>query len=205
MAISYPLSLPTAAGIRSVSFTAKNAVAYSMSPFTFAGQAHKYTGQTWEAEISLVPIRQRSDAEQWNSFLMSLNGQVGTFLLGDPNGARSRGVASTFPGVPIITSQTGSTIAVTGASKSKSGWLLTGDYIQVGSAGTATLHKVLEDANTNASGNVTLEIWPALRGSRFGSVVVTNAVGNFRLAENSTGWNADVAQYGITFSAREAV
>ena len=39
MAISYPLSLPNQTSIRSIQFTARNAVAYSRSPFTFSGQA----------------------------------------------------------------------------------------------------------------------------------------------------------------------
>lgn len=205
MAITYPLTLPTHTGIRSVSFRARNAVAYSMSPFTFAGQAHQYAGQMWEADITLPPLRDRADAEQWNAFLMSLNGQAGTFLLGDPNGATPRGTASTSPGTPIITNQTGSTISVTGAATSQTGWLLAGDYIQLGAAATATLHKVLVDADTDGSGNATLEIWPAVRDTRSGSVVVADTVGRFRLAESVSGWNADVAQYGITFSAMEAV
>ena len=204
MAITYPLALPTHTGIRSVSFRARNAVAYSMSPFTFAGQAHQYAGQMWEADITL-PAMRRSNAEQWNAFLLSLNGQAGTFLLGDPNGATPRGTAAASPGTPIITDQTGSTISVTGAATSQTGWLLAGDYIQLGAATTATLHKVLVDADTDGSGNATLEVWPAVRGTRSGSVVVSNAVGKFRLAENVSGWNADVAQYGITFSAMEAV
>lgn len=205
MAITYPLTLPTAAGIRSVGFRANNAVAYSMSPFTFSGQAHRYAGQMWEADINLVPIRDRADAEQWNAFLMSLNGQAGTFLLGDPNGATSRGSASASPGTPVITDQTGGTISITGASTNKTGWLLAGDYIQIGAASAATLHKVLEGASTDGSGNVTLEIWPGVRGTRSGSVTVSNTVGRFRLAENVTGWNADIAEYGISFSAREAI
>ena len=205
MAITFPLTLPTHTGIRNVSFRANNAVAYSMSPFTFAGQAHQYAGQMWEADITLPPIRDRADAEQWNAFLMSLNGQAGTFLLGDPNGCVPRGTASASPGTPIITAQTGSTIAVTGAATSQTGWLLAGDYIQLGAASSATLHKVLVDADTDISGNATLEVWPAVRGTRSSSVVVAHAVGRFRLAENVSGWNADVAQYGITFSAMEAV
>ena len=205
MAISYPLSLPTVSGIRAVEFRATNAVAYSASPFTFAGQAHAYPGQMWQADITLAPMRDRADAEEWNAFLLSLFGQSGTFLLGDPNATRSRGLASDFTGVPVVTAQTGSTITVTGASTSKTGWLLVGDYIQIGTGANATLHKVLQSANTDASGAVTLEVWPALRGSRTGAVSVTNCVGVFRLSSNETGWSADISNYSITFAAREAI
>jgi hypothetical protein len=94
MAISYPLSLPTVSGIRAVEFRATNAVAYSASPFTFAGQAHAYPGQMWQADVTLAPMRDRADAEEWNAFLLSLRGQFGTFLLGDPNASTLRGTAT---------------------------------------------------------------------------------------------------------------
>lgn len=205
MPIVYPLTLPTHTGIRSIELRGVNAVAYSMSPFTFSGQAHAYAGQMWEADITLPPLRGRDEAEPWNAFLMALNGQEGRFLLGDPNGATPRGTASTSPGTPIITDQTGSSIDVTGAASSQTGWLLAGDYIQIGAASSATLHKVLVDADTDSSGDVTLEIWPGVRGTRSGSVIVSNTVGNFRLSSNSTGWSADPARYSITFGAREAI
>ena len=83
MAITYPLSLPTHTGISQIEFRATNAVAYSRSPFTFAGQAHAYAGQMWQADVTLPPMR-RSDAEQWVAWLVSLKGQVGVFYLGDP-------------------------------------------------------------------------------------------------------------------------
>ena len=205
MAITYPLTLPTHTGIRSIELRGVNAVAYSASPFTFSGQAHAYAGQMWEADITLPPLKGRNEAEPWNAFLMALNGQAGRFLLGDPNGATPRGTASTSPGTPIITDQTGSTIDVTGAASSQTGWLLAGDYIQIGTASAATLHKVLVDADTDGSGDVTLEIWPGVRGTRSGSVIVSNTVGNFRLSSNSAGWSADPTQYSITFGAREAI
>ena len=374
MAITYPLTLPTHTGIRSVSFRARNAVAYSMSPFTFAGQAHQYAGQMWEADITL-PTMRRSNAEQWNAFLMSLNGQAGTFLLGDPNGCVPRGTALSFKknlltfteqfdnaawvktratvttnaalspdgnttadsldgtevgssyvylgvtltsglnytfscyvkantyygditlrdftdvsglnfnlttldvsssgvsasnanatdegngwyrisvtftptaptrshniGITIDTAdsgiyvwgaqleagsvateyqpiadgygpfvngagQTGSELIIDGASPNEDGYLKAGDYIQLGTASSARLHKVLADVATDDDGNATIDIWPSLRSSPAdnSTVIIENCKGRFRLAENVSGWNADVAQYGITFSAMEAV
>lgn len=205
MAISYPLALPTSARISQITLTASNAVAYSRSPFTFAGQAHAYAGQMWRADVTL-PAMGRTDAEEWVSWLVSLRGQLGTFLLGDPLGCSARGLANTFAGTPIITSQTGGTIAVTGASVSKDGWLLAGDYIQLGSGSTATLHKVLQNADTDASGNVSLEIWPHVRGTRSGSVVVANTQGRFMLANNDPSWSVNnLSKFGISFSAMERV
>ena len=92
MAISYPLSTPTNIGIAQIELRAINAVAYGRSPFTFVGQAFAYSGQMWTADVSL-PNMKRQDAEYWVTFLLSLRGQYGTFLLGDPLGATPRGVA----------------------------------------------------------------------------------------------------------------
>lgn len=209
MAILYPLALPTVTGIRNVDIRAVNAVAYSASPFTFAGQTHAYPGQMWQAEISL-PAMNRSKAETWISFLLSLRGQFGTFLLGDPRACSPRGLANIFPGLPKVSGagQTGGTLAITGASTSKTDWLLAGDYIQLGTGATSTLHKVLQNVTTDASGNASLEIWPYLRSSPANNAAITlqDTQGVFRLSSNEQGWSSnELAKYGITFAAREAI
>jgi hypothetical protein len=206
MAISYPLSMPTNTRIRSIELRAVNAVAYSRSPFTFAGQAFAYAGQMWQADVTLPPMK-RADAEQWLAWLVSLRGSLGTFLLGDPLGCVARGVAT---GTPIIKggSQTGGTINIDGATSGVTGWLKAGDYVQIGSGGTARLHKVLQDANSDGSGNVTLELWPHVRTAPAdnAAVTVSSAKGLFRLASNEQAWSINEASiYGITFSAMEAV
>ena len=205
MAISYPRTFPSHTGVAQIEMRASNAVAYSRSPFTLAGQAHAYSGQAWEADVSLPPMK-RSDADQWVAWLISMRGQFGTFLLGDPSSPIPRGLASDFLGTPIITNQSGGTIAVTGASSNKTNWLLAGDYIQIGSENDATLHKVLENASTNSSGQVSLEVWPHVRGTRTASVTANNAVGKFRLSDNQQSWSVNQASiYGISFSAMEAI
>ena len=199
MALVYPLTLPTITGIRSVEFRATNAVAYSMSPFTFAGQAHAYAGQMWQVDVSL-PAMQRSKAETWIAFLLSLRGQFGTFLIGDPRGCALRGTATSCT---VSGSAGANTVSATVPDGET---LLAGDYIQLGSAASATLHKVLADY-TGTGAAVDLEIWPALRVARTSvAAVLSNTVGNFRLSSNETGWSSDeAAKYGITFGAMEAI
>jgi hypothetical protein len=198
--------MPTNTRIRSIELRAINAVAYSRSPFTFAGQAFAYAGQMWQADVTLPPMK-RADAEQWVAWLVSLRGSLGTFLLGDPLGCVARGVAT---GTPLIKggSQTGGTINIDGATSGVTGWLKAGDYVQIGSGGTARLHKVLQDANSDGSGNVTLELWPHVRTAPAdnAAVTVSSAKGLFRLASNEQAWSINEASiYGITFSAMEAV
>ena len=198
MAITYPLSLPTVTGIRAVDFRAVNAVAYSASPFTFSGQAHAYPGQMWTADITLPPMK-RSSAEEWNAFMLSLRGQSGTFLMGDPLGCVLRGTASACTVTGDAGANTVSATVPTGET------LLPGDYIQLGAGAASRLHKVTQ-SYTGTGAATDLEIWPSLRTAASAvSATLSDCVGVFRLSSNETGWAADLQQYSITFGAREAI
>lgn len=206
MTISYPLALPTHTGIRSVELRATNAVAYGRSPFTFGGQVFAYSGQMWQADVTLPPMK-RADAEQWIAWLISLRGQYGTFLMGDPLGGTPRGVAT---GTPLVNGagQTGGSLVLDGATINVTGWLKAGDYIQLGSSTTARLHKVLADASSDGSGNVTLDLWPHIRTAPDdnAAITVSNAQGLFRLASSEMSWSAnEAAIYGLTFGAMEVI
>ncbi len=194
MAISYPVNTPTNIGIANITLMAENAVAISQSPFTFQQQVVAHPGQRWAASISLPPMK-RQDAESWVAFLLSLYGQVGTFLLSDPNCPAPRGTATsaTLTGTAGSTSPT---ITMTGT-------LLAGDYISLGSGASTRLHKVVQDR----SGTGTIEIWPALRESVTGaSVDLTEAKGRFRLKDNITQWSInEISSYGITFDCVEVL
>jgi len=209
MAISYPLAFPTATGVAAVTLRGVNAVAISESPFTFKQQVIAHQGQRWEAEITLPP-QKRATAETWAAFLMSLQGSRGTFLMGDPNAATARGSASTTAGTPVVNgaSQTGQSLTVDGLPASATGYLLAGDYIQLGGGSSATLHKVLQNVDSNASGQATMELWPYVRTAPAdgATIVVGDAQGVFRLTSNQADWSIDSASvYGISFAAVEAV
>lgn len=209
MAITYPLSAPTNKAPAAIRLIARNVVGVSVSPFTFKQQVYQYSGQRWEVDIQL-PRMKREDAEQWVAFLMKLYGQTGTFLIGDPLGATPRGSASTAAGTPVVNgaSQTGGTLSIDGLPTSETGYLLAGDYIQLGSGSTSQLYKVLNDVDTNGSGEADIDIWPNLRSSPAddAAVTVSNCKGHFRLASNETSWDIDyIATYGISFGGTEAL
>lgn len=386
MSIAYPLNTPTNIGIANIAFTAENAVAISQSPFTYAQQVVSHPGQRWGASISLPPMK-RQDAEYWVAFLLSLKGQAGTFLLGDPNCFNAQGSATAkrnllvysehFENViwsktdllavtgnteaapdgsvtaekivpsatltgqhhisqtkavvfgetytasvylraggyswarlslsnqftsnyvylntstgaiglnsglsniqvvnagggwwrlsaratatasgntnflvyslvandfvafsgdgtsgtivwgaqlevglaptayqavydaygPFVNgaSQTGDTLVIDGCSPSVTGFLMPGDYIQLGAASSATLHKVLTQVDTDSVGGATLDLWPSIRTAPADNadVVVANTKGLFRLKENITQWQInDISSYGITFDCVEAI
>ena len=239
MAITYPLSTPTDIGIANIELRARNAVAISQSPFTYATQTHSYSGQLWQATVTIPPVR-RDLAEPWIAFLLSLKGPTGTFLLGDPNCKTPRGSASTYftalvddleteagtvlqteAGTTIqyeqdaLTSllvdgagQTGETLNVKGGIGNLTGYLKAGDYIQIGTASSATLHKVLVDADTDANGDMTLDIWPGIRIARADNTTInlSEAVGLFRLSTPQQNWTInDSSIYGVSFEAMEAI
>lgn len=220
MAYTYPLTLPTVTGLARITLRAVSAVGLSTSPFTFKQQAVKFSGQRWEADISLPPMK-RAAAEEWIAFLLRLNGHEGRFLLGDPSGATARGSASTTAGTPLsngtgvqtgsnpttYAGQVGSAIDVDGMPASATGYLKQGDYIQFGAAGGATLHKVLTDVDTNASGEASIDIWPYARGIQDNTAMtVASCVGQFRLNSNQQNWDVNQAQtFGINFTAVEVV
>jgi hypothetical protein len=206
MAITYPISLPTHTGIRSINLRAVQQQAMTMSAFTYRQQVVAHAGQRWEAEITL-PNMKRADAEAWLGWLLSLNGRVGTFLLGDPLGATPRGEAGGTPRVNGA-SQTGSSLIIDGATASRSDYLLPGDYIQLGSAASSQLYKVTQAVTTDGSGNATVEIWPSLKSSPSDNagLTLTSAKGLFRLSSSDVDWKVDEASiYGVTFAAIEAI
>lgn len=205
MAYTYPLTFPDI-GIRSINIRAKTVVGASVSPFTGQQQVYKHQGQWWEMEVSMPPMK-RDEAEQVASFLLKMNGKYGTFLLGDKANTAPRGVGT---GSPLVkgSSQTGDQLLTDGWTSSTTGILKAGDWIQVGSGSSTRLHKVLDDVNSDGSGNATLNIFPSIRTSPADNTVITvnSPKGIWRLSSNETDFSIDEASvYGITFACVEAL
>lgn len=202
MAIAFPIDLPDTDSFREARMTARTIVGVTRSPFTGAQQVQKHQGQWWEFECALVPMN-RDTAEDWISFLLSLNGQEGTFLLGDPLGAVPRGIAT---GTPLIkgASQTGRTLVTDGWTASTANILKAGDYFQLGSGSETRLHKVLTNAASNSAGEATLDIFPEIKSAYDDNTAIStsNAKGAFRLTSNEMGFDLQQAsKYGISFAS----
>ena len=194
MALSYPLATPTTIGIESIELRAVNAVAVSQSPFTYKQQIVSHGGQKWEASVN-IPSVHRDKAAEWKAMLVGLKGQVGTFLLGDPDYATPQGTVSSC----VLTGDAGDD----SADVVMTGTLKAGDYIQLGTGSGSKLHQVLLDQ----SGDGTIQIWPSLRSTYSSATVTFNSPkGVFRLSTNMTSWSINNASiYGISFEAVEAV
>ena len=205
MAYTYPLTFPNI-GIKAINIRAQTVVGASVSPFTGQQQVYRHQGQWWEMEVTM-PAMKRDEAEQIASFLLKMNGRYGTFLLGDKSSTAPRGVGT---GTPLVNgaSQTGDQLITDGWTPSTSGILKAGDWIQLGSDSTSRLHKVLDDVNSDESGNATLNIFPNLRYSPIDDapIVVNSPKGQWRLSTNETNFSIDEASiYGITFACVEAL
>lgn len=207
MAITYPLTLPTTTGISSVSIQPNTTVGVTRSPFTHEPEVFVHQGQWLEAEIELPPMK-RTNFAVWQAFRLKLNGQEGTFTMGIPDHDTAAGSASSAPGTPVVKggSQTGNSFEMDGAPNSVTGYLKAGDLIQLGSGSTARIYTVLNDADSDGSGNVTLDLWPKITTANSPSdnaaVVVDTCIGLWRMAVNTMDWSADAAAiYGLSFRA----
>lgn len=206
--MSFPLNLPTSSCANSVTITLKHVVGGTQSPFTLEEQLFQWSGEQWAVEFSLPQLTDGDTAEEWIAFALRLKGRAGTFLMGDPSHKTPRGVGGGSPLVDGITQAGVSVVNIKNAPVSTTGWLKRGDYVQFGSGSTARLHKLLADADTDSSGDTSIEITPLTRTSINDSsaVVINNPVGLFRMNENSVSWGRYPSGiYRFGFSAMEAL
>ncbi len=206
MTISYPLSFPSAIKLNSVAPKLAFVNSNSVSPFTFERQFFRWDGEQWQFQYTTPPMV-RADADEWIAFALKLRGSYGTFLLGDKSRGTPSGVGG---GTPLVNggTQTGYSLIIDGCPHSITGWMKKGDYFQIGTGSTSRLQKLVDDADTDSSGNTTLNFVPMLRYSPVDNapLVITNAVGVFNLEENSVAWSVDDdGFYHYMFSAVEAL
>ena len=202
---SYPLTLPTATGIRTQNWSLTRAVGVSTSPFTFQSQVIQHQGEFWRTVVTLPPML-KTNAHVWLSFLLQLRGRRGTFKIGDQDCKTIKGTAT---GTVLVNGagQTGNQVALDGFNASRTNVFKAGDYIQIGSF----LYMVIEDVSSNSSGEANVKIEPSLRSSietinDNTTVVYSNTTTIMRLDNNELGWQTDqVSKYGISFSASEAL
>ena len=205
MAITYPVQFPTY-NIKSVNIRARSIVGISTSPFTGQQQVYQHQGQWWEMEITLPPMK-ADDAEAIAAFMLKMNGSYGTFLLGDPANRSPRGIGT---GTPLVngSGQTGGTLVTDGWTPSKTNIMKAGDWIQLGTGTATRLYRVLNDTDSDSSGNATLDIWPNLRSSpsNNASIIVNSTHGQWRLASNEVQYSiSDAKIYTFTIACIEAL
>lgn len=208
MAISYPLSFP-APSFRAVTVRKMPVVGVSQSPYSGAQQAVVYPGQWWEMDLTL-PTLSAAQCAEWEAFFGKLNGMEGTFLAGDPARKVARGVCATVPGTPLVDGVVAArslSLPIKGGPILTQGWILAGDYIQIGSGASAKLHQALSSADTDSAGDTIVDVWPRVRAALAGDEAISfsAAKGVFRMTSNGIEIVKRVGVFGeLSFSVREA-
>ena len=202
---SYPLTLPTATGIRTQNWGLRRVIGLTQSPFTYQQQVYQHTGEQWNTTMSLPPML-KDNASVWLAFFMQLRGRRGTFKLGDQDRKTIQGTAT---GTVLVNgaSQTGNQVALDGFTASRANVFKAGDYIQINSY----LYMVIENVTANGSGEANVKIEPSLRSgiepiNDNTTVIYLNTTTLMRLDSNEFNWDTDhVSKYGISFSCSEAL
>lgn len=201
------VELPDSACAASVIMSLDTVVARTASPYTKSEQAFLWPGEAWSMEFDLPPIKDKRIAGQFKAFGVKLKGSYNRFLAGDPSAPAPVGVATGTPQVNGA-EQTGSFLATKGWTPNIQGILLQGDYIQIGEDDSAQLLMVLEDADSDAMGEVILSVGPSIRTAPpdDSTIVVNNPRGVFRMIANTWSWRvAPGGIYSLSFRAVEAI
>jgi len=202
---SYPLTLPTATGIRTQNWGLRRITSITQSPFTLQQQVYQHSGEQWNATMTLPPML-KDKASIWLSFFLQLRGVRGTFKIGDQDRKTIQGTATGTVRVNGA-SQTGKQVALDGFTASRANVFKAGDYIQINSY----MYMVTEDVSADGSGEANVKIEPSLRQgietiNDDTLVVYLNTTTIMRLDSNEFNWDTDqVSKYGISFACSEAL
>ncbi len=157
------------------------------SPLTNAVQTSSRKGSLWKASLQFNNLS-GDDRKVMQAFLVKLNGQQHRFTLQD-HSHTLRGAGGGTLRVNGAT-QSGTTLVCDGATASVNNYLRAGDYISFNNE----LHMVVVDANSDASGNVSLSIAPPIRKTPADNTIVdytVPVVGVFMLAGPAS-WNTTI-------------
>ena len=168
------------------------------SPLTASEQTTELPGARWQAVFTMKPLLD-SDNAALQAFLVRLRGKAGRVLLYNFARPTPRGIAT---GTPLVKGggQFGTQLLTDGWTASKSGILKSGDFIGV----NGELKMVVADADSDASGNATLQIEPPLRNVPADNAVITisKPTATFKFESDNAQWSTTppfVTTFSLTF------
>ena len=88
------ITMPTTPNFTRSSFRLFRAIGQTASPFTGKQLSQEFDAVFWEAEVTLPPLN-RTQASEWQSFLMQLKGSVNHFKFADPDALTNQGTFNT--------------------------------------------------------------------------------------------------------------
>lgn len=195
------LSIPSGVVPNNLEWALKSNSAVFTSSLTGVTQTAPLPGDRWTAMLTFAN-RVGVEARQIRAFLSALRGMSGRFYLTPYDHPTPSGVAT---GAPLVKGalQTGATLLIDGCTSGISGWLLAGDYFQIGNE----LKMVTADCNTNGSGETTLHFVPPIRTSPAdnSAIIVNNPTCIMQLADDSQAkWSAHQGKiYAMTIACQE--
>jgi hypothetical protein len=176
---AFPAINPSAATWQLISNTAS-----FVSPFTGATQTLDRGGERWSASLTFNNLSS-DDRGVMTAFVSRLNGQQHRFTLQN-HAEPQRG---TLNGTPLVqgAAQTGTSIDIDGATPSQTGWIRAGDFFSV----NGELKMCVVDADSDGSGNVTIEFTPRLRvaPANDAPVTVSGGTSTFLLSNDGVAWS----------------
>lgn len=130
------ITMPSTPNFFTSTFRLTRAIAVSQSPFSGKVRTQEFDRVGWEAQVAL-PRMNRSQAAEWQSFILRCKGHVNTFKFADPDALTNTGTYST--GHLILNSRVSNTsvaLTVTNGNTFTAGAntftnTVVGDYIHV--------------------------------------------------------------------------
>jgi hypothetical protein len=196
-------NFPADIGQTDVTLRAVNIVGEQRGPFNAKREIQVFPGAHWEIEVAFLPVL-RAEAQRLEAFLLSLRGKAGTFRLADPYRSLPLGSNLGTPLVRVATVAGDEAVLTKGWTINQVDALKAGDFIEIGTR----LHMVLQDADADASGNATVNVWPPIRQVHAvnAPLITRNARGVFALDANAVEFTRGVNGYnGAILRAVEVV
>lgn len=208
--VTFPIDLPTSPGLIQSTFIPITNEKKTVSPLSRKQKVLSFDGDHWDLSFTL-PLMSRVQAAPWQGKIASLRGSFGTFTWFDRYQTDILGTANSTA-VVNGAAQVGSILNVSGVGASKTGVFLEGDKISFPvTGGNPELKIVLEDVDSNVSGQSAVPIWPPIINSppHAGAINIGSAnaapVGVFRLVSPVPFPVTGIGNYEIAVAATEAL
>lgn len=194
----FPLDFPTGIKIKSGTPRLMRLDATSSDPYTFKQQVYSWPGAKWVWDFEITPLTEDDGAEM-RGFILALEGQAGSFMLGPRDAKAPRGTA-TAATVNGAVAERARVMNVDGMGAGKT--LKRGDYFQLGNH----LHMLRFDATANGGGAATLYFDPPAREAIADNtpLILNDAKGIWKLTASDTGWTVTAGPiYQISITCEE--